>query len=90
MFRIIPRDQAFFATFQKAAQNALDGAEVLQPLLHTLEDDTEYISYYAPPYDTAHEGGIRYNDPAFNIEWPIPISSVSEKDSSWPDFKQEL
>ena len=56
----------------------------------TLEDDTEYISYYAPPYDADHERGIRYDDPAFNIEWPIPISSVSEKDSSWPDFKQEL
>ena len=54
----------------------------------TLEDDTEYISYYAPPYDAAHERGIRFDDPAFNINWPIPVSSVSEKDRSWPDFKE--
>jgi predicted phosphate transport protein (TIGR00153 family) len=41
MFRIIPRDQAFFAMFEKAAQNAMDGAEVLKELLDTFEDVKE-------------------------------------------------
>src|SRR4030067_975400 len=41
MFRIIPRDQAFFAMFEKAAQNALEGAEVLKELLDTFEDVKE-------------------------------------------------
>jgi len=41
MFRIIPRDQAFFAMFEKAAQNALEGAEVLKELLDTFDDIKE-------------------------------------------------
>ena len=41
MFRIIPRDHAFFAMFEKAAQNAMDGAEVLKELLDTFEDVKE-------------------------------------------------
>ncbi len=41
MFRIIPREEAFFALFEKAAQNALDGAEILKDLLDTFEDVKE-------------------------------------------------
>ena len=41
MFRIIPRDQAFFTMFEKAAQNALEGAEVLKELLDTFDDVKE-------------------------------------------------
>jgi len=41
MFRIIPRDEAFFAMFEQAAQNAMDGAEVLKDLLDTFENVKE-------------------------------------------------
>lgn len=41
MFRIIPRDEQFFVMFEKAAQNALDGAVVLKDLLDTFEDVKE-------------------------------------------------
>ena len=41
MFRIIPRDEAFFVMFEKAAQNALDGAEVLKDLLDHFDDVKE-------------------------------------------------
>lgn len=52
-----------------------------------LEDDTEYISLYNEPYDPTNEGGVRYDDPTFGIQWPIPVTVVSEKDRSWPDYK---
>ena len=55
-----------------------------------LEDNTELMSMYSPAYAPGSEGGIRYNDPAFNIPWPIPISNVSEKDMKWEDFKKIL
>lgn len=52
----------------------------------TLEENTvvEYFvtEYYAPDF----ESGIRYNDPKFNIAWPIKETIVSEKDANWPDF----
>ncbi|CAN1725039.1 dTDP-4-dehydrorhamnose 3,5-epimerase [Hyphomicrobium sp. 1Nfss2.1] len=52
----------------------------------TLTDDVE-VSYlisefYAP--DTA--SGVRYDDPAFAIRWPLAVTTLSEKDKSWPDF----
>ncbi len=53
----------------------------------TLEDDTEFMSLYSPEYSGENEGGIRYNDPTFNINWPIGIKHISVKDSSWENFK---
>src|SRR3989304_3098997 len=41
MFRITPRDEAFFAMFEKASQNALDGALVLKDLLDHFDDVKE-------------------------------------------------
>lgn len=52
----------------------------------TLEDNTELSSLYSPAYVPGNEGGIRYNDPAFNIPWPIKVKHVSEKDLAWEDF----
>lgn len=52
----------------------------------TLEDNTELMSLYSPSYSPGNEGGIRYDDPSFNIPWPIEINHVSEKDKSWEDF----
>ena len=30
--------------------------------------------------------GVRYDDPAFAIAWPIAPTVISERDSAWPDF----
>ena len=53
----------------------------------TLEDHTEYTSSYSAYYDPSMELGLRHNDPLLQINWPVPITSVSNKDMSWPDFK---
>jgi dTDP-4-dehydrorhamnose 3,5-epimerase len=51
-----------------------------------LTDDAEvkYLisEFYAP--DAA--GGVRHDDPAFAISWPLPVASISQKDRSWPDY----
>lgn len=52
----------------------------------TLSDDTEALYLVSAFYAPASERGIRYNDPAFGIKWPIEPSEVSEKDGKWPDF----
>jgi dTDP-4-dehydrorhamnose 3,5-epimerase len=52
----------------------------------TLEDDTEAFYLVSDPYAPELERGIRYNDPKFNIEWPVEPQEISDKDSSWPDF----
>jgi dTDP-4-dehydrorhamnose 3,5-epimerase len=38
-------------------------------------------------YTPGAESGLRYNDPAFNIQWPLPVSVISDKDAGWDDFE---
>lgn len=49
-----------------------------------LADDTEILymasAFYAP--DAVR--GVRYDDPAFGIRWPLPAPIVSEQDRNWP------
>jgi dTDP-4-dehydrorhamnose 3,5-epimerase len=48
------------------------------------QDHTE-IHYMASAfYSPAHAKGIRYDDPALAIRWPLVASSVSDQDRSWP------
>jgi len=53
----------------------------------TLERDTEINYHVTQYYSPAHERGLRWNDPQFNIQWPITEGMViSDKDSNWPDY----
>lgn len=50
----------------------------------TLVDQTEVIYQVSGPYAPAGEQGFRWDDPEFGIEWPLPVSMISNKDASWP------
>ncbi|GHA80244.1 dTDP-4-dehydrorhamnose 3,5-epimerase [Pontibacter akesuensis] len=52
----------------------------------TLEDNTDVTYQVTEFYTPGAERGIRWNDPAFNIEWPIEPVVISEKDQAHPDF----
>jgi len=52
----------------------------------TLEDNSEVVYQVSEFYNPEAERGLRYDDPAFGIGWPIAVSTVSEKDRSWPDY----
>jgi dTDP-4-dehydrorhamnose 3,5-epimerase len=54
----------------------------------TLEDDTEALYQVSAFYAPEHERGLRYDDPAFGIEWPIDVQVISDKDRQWPDFEE--
>lgn len=54
----------------------------------TLADDTEAYYQVSAAYAPEAEGGVRWDDPAFAIEWPDPDPPVmSEKDRAWPDYR---
>jgi dTDP-4-dehydrorhamnose 3,5-epimerase len=55
----------------------------------TLEDNCLIQYYCSEEYQPAHERGIRYNDPAFNFEWPHEPKVISDKDNSHPDFNPD-
>lgn len=50
----------------------------------TLADETEVLYQVTTFYAPKHERGLRYDDPALAIPWPVPIATVSLKDTSWP------
>jgi len=54
--------------------------------LITLSDDTEAFYLVSQYYSPEDERGVRWNDPRFNLEWPIEPREISEKDGKWPDF----
>jgi dTDP-4-dehydrorhamnose 3,5-epimerase len=56
----------------------------------TLQDNTEVTYQVTQYYTPGAEGGIRWNDPAFNIQWPIEPTVVSGKDQAHPDFAEEF
>jgi len=50
----------------------------------TLAEDTEVVYQVSEYYNPAAERGVLYNDPAFAIQWPEPVTEISDKDSRWP------
>jgi dTDP-4-dehydrorhamnose 3,5-epimerase len=50
----------------------------------TLVDDIEVNYLVSAPYMPEYEGGVRWNDPTVGIKWPLPVTTISEKDASWP------
>lgn len=52
----------------------------------TLQDDTELVYQVSQFYSPEFERGIRYDDPAFDISWPMEPTVISDKDRGWPDL----
>jgi dTDP-4-dehydrorhamnose 3,5-epimerase len=50
----------------------------------TLEDDTEMYYMTSAYYMPTAARGVRFDDPAFHIQWPLAASVVSEQDRNWP------
>ncbi len=53
----------------------------------TLADDTEVFYQMSEFYYPEHARGVRWNDPAFSITWPLEITVISERDTRFPDFE---
>jgi dTDP-4-dehydrorhamnose 3,5-epimerase len=52
----------------------------------TLLDDTEVFYQVSEFYQPGSEAGIRWDDPAFAIKWPIEATLISDKDRAHQDF----
>jgi dTDP-4-dehydrorhamnose 3,5-epimerase len=54
----------------------------------TLEENTEVFYQMTNVYNRDSEGGVRWNDPVFAIEWPAGVGlTINERDRTYPDFK---
>lgn len=52
----------------------------------TLEDNTELFYLINTYYQSQFASGVRWNDPSFGIELPIPIEAISLKDLEFADY----
>lgn len=54
----------------------------------SLVDETLVEYQLSECYAPEHGGGFRYDDPAFNLVWPLAVTVISEQDLAWPAFAQ--
>lgn len=53
----------------------------------TLTDNADMYYMTTARYAAGAAKGVRYNDPAFGIQWPLEVSVISEPDQHWPNYR---
>lgn len=84
-------DSAMYGKWFGAELNADNRAALYIPEgcahgFQTLLDNTEVDYLMSGRYEAEAASGVRFDDPAFGIDWPLAVSSVSDRDKNWPDF----
>lgn len=52
----------------------------------TLTDGAEVMYFVSAAYSPSHARGVRWDDPAFGIEWPLAPTMIHERDAGYPNF----
>jgi dTDP-4-dehydrorhamnose 3,5-epimerase len=85
-----PESPTFLRNFgvrlDSTERNALFVPEGFAHGFQTLEDSTEVLYQMSIEYRPESASGLRWNDPALQIEWPLPIRVISDKDSTLPTY----
>ncbi|HWB46969.1 MAG TPA: dTDP-4-dehydrorhamnose 3,5-epimerase [Hyphomicrobiaceae bacterium] len=55
----------------------------------TMTDRAEVSYLISAEYAPEAAMGVRWNDPAFAIAWPLANTAMSDKDRNWPDFRDQ-
>lgn len=72
--------------------------EILAPELHNsllipegfahgfqaMSDDCELLYFHTAAYCPEAEGGLRMDDPAYGINWPMDVADISDRDAGFP------
>jgi dTDP-4-dehydrorhamnose 3,5-epimerase len=49
----------------------------------TLRDGSEIVYFTSCAYARDAATGVRWDDPAFGIQWPAPVTVISSQDAGW-------
>jgi dTDP-4-dehydrorhamnose 3,5-epimerase len=87
------RDSPTFKQHFAVELNEVNGKMLYIPVgfahgFQTLAPDTEVFYQMSQFYSVDHARGVRWNDPAFEIEWPDADPTILERDRNYPDFEQ--
>jgi dTDP-4-dehydrorhamnose 3,5-epimerase len=55
-----------------------------------LEPDSELLYLHTAFYTPASEGGVRHDDPALAIRWPLPVTDLSARDAAHPPITNDF
>lgn len=55
----------------------------------TLEAHSNILYMMSDRFRPELADGVRYNDPQFGIDWPLPTSTILDRDRDYPDFDAE-
>jgi dTDP-4-dehydrorhamnose 3,5-epimerase len=55
----------------------------------TLSDGAEVFYQMSTPFVSGFGAGVRWNDPAFAIEWPALPELIAERDNTYADFAKD-
>jgi len=77
-----------WAGFELTAQNrcALYIPDGFAHGFQTLTDDAEVFYQMFNFFEPGSAGGVRWDDPAFGIAWPLGAPVISDKDCAYPDY----
>ena len=56
----------------------------------TLQDGCELLYLHTNFYKPQSEGGVRFNDPKLNIEWPVAVTDISSRDLAFELISEEF
>jgi dTDP-4-dehydrorhamnose 3,5-epimerase len=55
----------------------------------TLEDDTEVFYFVSAEYSPPHQRGVRWDDPALGITWPLGTPTrINPRDATYPSLER--
>lgn len=75
--------QWFGVELSAEKMNALYVPEGFGHAFQTLCDDTRILYHISKEYTPNSGAGLRYDDPRIGIDWPLPVTQISEKDQNW-------
>lgn len=76
--------QSFAVELTAANRKALYVPPMFAHGYQALTDGAEVTYQVSEAYTPGTERGLRHDDPALGLAWPLPVSVISEKDASWP------
>lgn len=87
------KDSTTFGKWEKVELNDTNRSLLYIPKgfahgFQTLQDNSELLYMHSEFYSSQHEGGIRFDDPDLNINWPLAIEFISDRDNKHPRLKE--
>lgn len=89
-----PKSPTYLQSYSiRLSEDAAQGMYIPEMFAHgyqALQDNTEVMYFASCAHNPSCEQGVRYNDPAVEIEWPTPITELSDKDKNWPLLRPSI